>query len=127
MAHKHTTVLRFGRRRNRSPEPQSDRKNAAAADSVFVMGVAVVSLFFITALSGRSLSHDAARVESVFRDAAVPVMSSTVSELPEDPADIREILRDNIRDTAGEPFGYMGGRWNLWEYLGDVMAALLVG
>lgn len=29
--------------------------------------------------------------------------------------------------TEGEPAGFLDGEWNLWEYLSDVLSALLIG
>jgi len=126
-------------------------ENHAAANSVMLFGIIVSAVFFTVSLSGitpeHSLSSDAARIESVFNDNAgyntvsdsensfseycVPVMSSGVEPSPSDSESsdltVREKLRENIRSASGEAFGYMDGKWNLWEYLGDVMADLLIG
>ena len=54
-------------------------------------------------------------------EGAVAVMSSAVCE--------REAVVlpwETHEEAAGaEPFGYMDGEWNLWEYIGDLMWALL--
>lgn len=28
-------------------------------------------------------------------------------------------------DTSAEPFGYLNGEWNLWEYIGDTVSSLI--
>ena len=54
-------------------------------------------------------------------EGAVAVMSTAVGE--------REMVvppEENRGEAAGaEPFGYMDGEWNLWEYIGDLMWSLL--
>ncbi len=126
MATKNT--LQFGRKRPSPPSPPSHHR----ANLTLFCGTLTAAVFFIGSLSGTSLSGDARRVESALD--AVTVMSTGVDEAPENNAPplssadkVRERLRETVRDASGEPFGYMDGRWNLWEYLGDVMATLLVG
>ena len=52
-------------------------------------------------------------------EGVVAVMSTAV-DTDREKAEIPE-------PTSGDPFGYMGGEWNFWEYLGDLMASLLAG
>ncbi len=132
-----TTVLRVGKRhdqkscgKNGSPKR---RWSLRTEDAVMIFGLLVVAAFFLSPIlqtpffprkSGEpmGLSADAARLEEVF----LPVMSYTVEEEPE-PEGIRERIRKNVRSASGEAEGYLNGQWNLWEYIGDVMADLLVG
>lgn len=124
MKRNHTEILRFGKKREVHP-PQN---NSTAANHALLGGMIAAGIFFFGTLTGGSLSTDAERVEGAFRGDSHPVMSMVEEEsLPTDRENIKEFIRKNIRDTAAEPFGYMNGRWNLWEYLGDVMAELLMG
>jgi hypothetical protein len=125
---KHAETLRFGKKREKHPPKNSSN----AANHVLLCGMIAVGIFFFVTLTGGSLSDDAERVESAFRGDSLPVMSTAYGEtLSADGTDtddtVREFIRKNIRDASAEPFGYMNGRWNLWEYLGDVMAELLMG
>ena len=123
---KHTTVLQFGKHHHSSTDTAEKIKKevpSRSADLTLVFGAVVAAVFFISSLTGSSLNGDAMRVESVLNDKAVPVMSTGI----EDAEEIREILRENVRDASGEAFGYMGGKWTLWEYLGDIMAEMLIG
>ena len=131
MHKKTTTVLQFGKTPVRPAEPAKKTKKDPSAELALAFGVMVAAVFFVSSLTEGSLTGDAMRVESVLNDAAVPVMSTGVEETSEteeyNPEEIREILRKNVRDASGEALGYMGGKWNLWEYLGDIMAEMLIG
>lgn len=123
---KHTTVLQFGKHHNKptsTAEKIKKESPSRSADLTLAFGIMVAAVFFIGSLTESSLTGDARRVEAVLNDNAVPVMSTSV----EDTEEIREILRENVRNASGEAFGYMGGKWNLWEYLGDIMAEMLIG
>ncbi|MBE6597815.1 MAG: hypothetical protein E7638_00045 [Ruminococcaceae bacterium] len=126
-------TLRFGKGRS-TPSAQAQRNRCA--DTALICGTITAAVFFVGTLSGSSLTADAHRAESVLASSSVPAMSTAVDSsslaptpdnIPQSAEEMREILRKNVRDTSGEPFGYMGGQWNLWEYLGDLMADLLVG
>lgn len=123
---KHTVKMQFGHRKSTTQNP---RPSEHTANITLLCGVLTAGIFFLGSLTEASLSGDAQRVASVCDSAAVPVMSFvTESSGEENGGDaVREFLRKSIRDTSAEPFGYMNGRWNLWEYLGDVMADLLIG
>ncbi len=114
------TTLTFGKKRRKDPSP------TPAADLALLCGVITAAVFFLASLSPVRQSTGSPGTAS---DHAVPVMSGAVTEAPDaqDFTDVRELLRENVRHASGEPFGYMNGSWNLWEYLGDVMASLLAG
>lgn len=132
MHKKHTTVLQFGKPHAKPAESAEKDKPFHSADLALAFGVMVAAVFFVSSLTEGSLTGDAMRVESVLNNTAVPVMSTGMQEMQEireaeETGKIREILRENVKDASGEAFGYMGGKWNLWEYIGDVMADLLIG
>ena len=128
MKQKQTVKLQFGHKRSvKKTADSADR----TANQTLILGVLTVGVFFFGTLTGTSLREDAERVESVYRENAVPVMNYITDPSEEkdvqSEASVKEFIRKSIRDTAAEPFGYMNGKWNLWEYLGDVMADLLLG
>ena len=121
MKQKHTETLRFERKREKSDPKTADR----TAESVLLLGVIAVSVYFFGSMWGGPLTGEA---DPILNGNAIPVMSTFGEETASaDGEELRELLRKNLRDTSAEPFGYMNGRWNLWEYLGDVMAELLIG
>ncbi len=99
-----------------TPSPRSARRSWDTADAVFVLGTLFVLLFLYRMTGG--LSTDADRIMAG-ENVAVAVMSTGVAESGEE--------KEMLREVTGEPFGYMSGEWNLWEYIGDVMASLLTG
>lgn len=128
MRKKHVAILRFGKaKKERKPE-----KRAASPDTVLLSGFLIVAVFFFASLSdGSLLGADAKRIESALeksRENAAQVMSESVEDFPHGAEERPERLRENdrdARDVGGEAAGYLNGRWNLWEYLGDVLADLL--
>ena len=125
------TILRFGRprdgrsRHSTDPSPtqgtKKPTKKTPCAERTFLCSAVVAALFFIGALWGAPVNE----AQSEAPREAIPVMATPTEQTTEE--SVREILRKNIRDVSGEPFGYLDGQWNLWEYLGDVMAELLLG
>ena len=115
------TTLTFGKKRQK--ESSKNPSVTSAADLALLCGVITAAVFFLGSLS--PTVEDTVHAPLT----AIPVMSGAVevSSSADDVPEIRERLRENIRNASGEPFGYMNGRWNLWEYLGDVMASLLLG
>lgn len=109
-------ACRTGQNREKK-QPYNLHRKWDTADLVFILGTVMVVLFLYRMTGG--LSTDAHTPGTDHEPAAVAVMSSNVSESGEE----REILRE----VTGEPFGYMTGEWNLWEYIGDLMASLLMG
>jgi len=87
------------------------------ADLVFLCGTVFVFLFLYRMTGG--LTADAERLYPGTTETAVAVMSSSVAE--------EDTEREILQEVTGEPFGYMTGEWNLWEYIGDLMASLLMG
>ncbi len=128
MKQKQTVKLQFGRKRSVKETADSAERTA---NQTLILGLLTVGVFFFGTLTGTSLRKDAEQIESVYRDHAVPVMGYITETAEEEEgqseASVKEFIRKSIRDTAAEPFGYMNGKWNLWEYLGDVMADLLLG
>lgn len=124
MKSRYTETVRFGRKRKN----QGPKKESTAANLTLMGGIAALGVFFYGTLWGGIPMEKVGQTESDFFGEAVPVMSQSTEEtLPADGENMKEFLRKSIRDTSAEPFGYMNGRWNLWEYLGDVMAELLMG
>lgn len=113
-------MTHYGRPRNgtsgtESPPAQTVQK---AAGRVLALGGAMIAGFFLlmTVPGEKEVSGTAGIPEG-----AVAVMSTAVAE--------RESLavpEETREEAAGaEPFGYMNGEWNLWEYIGDLMWSLL--
>ncbi len=128
MKQNNTTTLQFGRKR---AVPKQQKTADRSADLALICGVITVGVFFFGSLTGGSLTEDGKRAEAALDRDAVPVMSTVTEADGEGDAaetdSVKEFIRKSIRDTSAEPFGYMDGRWNFWEYLGDVMADLLMG
>ena len=89
-----------------------------AAGRVLALGGAIIAGFFL--LMTVPGEHDTNPADGI-PEGAVAVMSTAVGE--------REMVvppEENRGEAAGaEPFGYMDGEWNLWEYIGDLMWSLL--
>lgn len=52
----------------------------------------------------------------------------TVPEIPSDAVSVMALSHPACGvPTEGEPAGFLDGEWNLWEYLSDVLSALLIG
>lgn len=116
-----TTTLQFGRKR---VVTEQQKNKDRSADLALICGVITVGVFFFGSLTGGSLTEDGKRAEAAL---SVPVMSYITESDGAEAGSVKEFIRKSIRDTSAEPFGYMDGRWNFWEYLGDVMADLLMG
>lgn len=56
-------------------------------------------------------------------EGAVAVMSTAVHD--RETLAMPETAGEDSAGTGAEPFGYMDGEWNLWEYIGDLMWSLL--
>lgn len=121
MKQNNTTTLQFGRKR---ALPQHQKNRDRSADLALTCGLITVGVFFFGSLTGGSLTEDGKRAEDAL---SVPVMSPVTEFDGAETESVKEFIRKSIRDTSAEPFGYMDGRWNFWEYLGDVMADLLMG
>ena len=122
MKKKSAAVLCFGKKRKTDVKITSTR----SAEIVLVCGVITMGVFFFGTLMGKTPSTVGEYLSS---SDAIPVMSEITEGITGQEETVRETLRKTVRDAAamgGEPFGYVDGKWNLWEYLGDVMAALLL-
>ena len=117
--------LQFGRKRNAKKE----KTPLDSADRALLCGIVTLGVLFFGILTGEESA------KAYVDGDAVPVMSILPTQgeetLLRDADTVKEYLRKNSENGAalsgGEPFGYMDGKWNLWEYLGDVMADLLMG
>ena len=89
-----------------------------AAGRILALGGAMIAGFFL--LMTVPQSRETADTGGV-PEGAVAVMSTAVA------GQERVTLPENSREEAAgaEPFGYMDGEWNLWEYIGDLMWSLL--
>ena len=100
-----------------SPETQYAASRQAAGRVLALGGAMIAGFFLLMTVPGEKETTPADGIP----EGAVAVMSTTVTE--------REMLtlpEENRGETAGaEPFGYMDGEWNLWEYIGDLMWSLL--
>lgn len=38
---------------------------------------------------------------------------------------VDEELSAENENTTADPFGYFNGKWNLWEYLGDIFSSMI--
>ncbi|MBQ7922446.1 MAG: hypothetical protein IJ325_07710 [Clostridia bacterium] len=98
-------------------EDKKQPRRYDTADLIFLLGTLMAVLFLYRMTGG--ISSDAELLKTEQEQIAVAVMSTNAAESGGE----REILRE----VTGEPFGYMTGEWNLWEYIGDLMASLLMG
>ncbi len=55
------------------------------------------------------------------------VIFQKASRLTDQPLRVEVSASVDERLTSAEPFGYFMGEWNLWEFIGDSIAALLSG
>lgn len=120
--------------------PDTFTRRADAPDAAALVCAVIAAVFFLGSFSG-GLRGDAAAVDALFEGGAVPVMSGAVESGSEntgvaakDPAkESSPVLKERLRKAgvpseapSDEAFGYLEGKWNLWEYIGDVMADLLL-
>ena len=96
-----------------------------AAGRILALGGAVLAGFLITMTVPWHIGGEG----SAFRAGEIPTegvmaVMSTAAEAREDLGPpVRE--RPDTADAGTEPFGYLDGEWNLWEYIGDLMWSLL--
>ncbi len=85
-----------------------------AAGLVLGLGCVMVTAFFLHTILPQ-------KTETSLPADAIAVMSTAVTDEP------RETVTTPAEryHTGAEPFGYMDGEWNLWEYIGDLMVSLL--
>ena len=90
-----------------------------AAEWILAVGTAmIVGFFFMMTVKLPIESQQ-------FSEETVAVMSTAVAEEREE---LRSLDGNPAEYSAGvgvEPFGYLDGEWNLWEYLGDLVWSLL--
>ena len=100
-----------------SPETQYTASRQAAGRVLALGGAMITGFFLLMTVPGEKETTPAGGIP----EGAVAVMSTAVTE--------REMLtlpEEKREEAAGtEPFGYMDGEWNLWEYIGDLMWSLL--
>lgn len=89
-----------------------------AAGRVLALGGAMIAGFFL--LMTAPQEQEITSTDGI-PEGAVAVMSTAVN------GQEMVTLSENSREEAAgaEPFGYMDGEWNLWEYIGDLMWSLL--
>lgn len=96
-----------------------------AAGRVLALGCAMLAGFLITV----TVPWHTGGGEDIFTEREIPaegvvaVMSTAVQE--KESLERPEREENNTADTVTEPFGYLDGEWNLWEYIGDLMWSLL--
>ncbi len=99
------------------PETQYTASRQAAGRVLALGGAMIAGFFLLMTVPGE---HDTNPADGI-PEGAVAVMSTAVTE--------REMLTvpaEKHGEAAGaEPFGYMDGEWNLWEYIGDLVWSLL--
>lgn len=104
----------------KSPSPQILH---TAAGRILALGCAMIAGFFLTTiLPAEEVEKTAFPERKMPAEGVTAVMQMTVPE--------REMLavqtgEENTAGTGAEPFGYLDGTWNLWEYIGDLMWSLL--
>ncbi|MBQ8641512.1 MAG: hypothetical protein IJ480_04780 [Clostridia bacterium] len=101
-------------------EPEENHALHAAAGRILALGCAMIAGFFIALTNTGGMEFLPAK-ENTLPEEAVAVMSTAVS----DRETLAEGGQNKTSDTAAEPFGYLDGEWNLWEYIGDLMWSLL--
>lgn len=91
-----------------------------AAGRILALGCAVLAGFLVNATIPRPPEEKPA--EYLPGSCTAAVMSTAVGER-EDLT--RPAPAEEKADTGAEPFGYLDGEWNLWEYIGDLMWSLI--
>lgn len=113
----------------RRPVPPSEAENSCpsvsaspavqkAAGRVLALGGAMIAGFFLLMTVPQEET-----VQNRIPEGAAAVMSTAVTEREE--LAIPAETNTPSAGTGAEPFGYMDGEWNLWEYIGDLMWSLL--
>ena len=88
-----------------------------AAGRVLALGGAMMIGFFLL----MTVPQEQETVPEGIPEGAVAAMSMAVTE-----KEAVILPSQSHEEAAGaEPFGYMDGEWNLWEYIGDLMWSLL--
>ena len=109
-------MTHYGRPKKTIPGSQALQNAQKAAGQVLALGGAMIAGFFLL----MTVPEETTATGSI-PEGAVAVMSTAVYE--------KEVLTapaETGNEAAGaEPFGYMDGEWNLWEYIGDLMWSLL--
>ena len=96
-----------------------------AAGRILALGCAVLAGVPITMTVPWHIGTE----ESAFREGKIPVegvaavMSTAVEERENLDRPVRET--PETADAGTEPFGYLDGEWNLWEYIGGLIGSLL--
>ena len=91
-----------------------------AAGRILALGCALLAGFLVSVTIPRQTED--AMENGIPSQGVAAVMSTAVGE--------RENLTrpnetEEKTDAGAEPFGYLDGEWNLWEYIGDLMWSLL--
>ncbi|MBR4961516.1 MAG: hypothetical protein IKY52_11520 [Clostridia bacterium] len=120
-------MIRYGRPEDGTKPMQSYGNHDAhtAAGRILALGCGILAGFLIT----MTVPWHTGRGESALTDSGLPVegvvavMSTAVQERESLERPMRN--ENNTADVVTEPFGYLDGEWNLWEYIGDLMWSLL--
>ena len=90
------------------------RQGLDTANLIFLLGIVMVVLFLYRISGG--FTTDEKILTDQPKDGVVSVMAVTETE-----------ERELLQEVTVDPRGYLDGEWNLWEYIGDLMASLLIG
>ena len=119
-------MTHYGRPAGKESVPPAHRDVQKAADRVLALGCALLAAFLIVmTVPWRTVRADSAFPEGYMPTEGVTAVMNTVTEIREDLTRPENVEPYDVSDTGAEPFGYLNGTWNLWEYIGDVMWSLL--
>lgn len=118
-------MTHYGRPTAGENTPAENRDAHTAAGRILALGCALIAGFLIS----MTVPWQAGSTEEAFPDGKMPaegvaaVMSTAVQE--KENLARPENGQEKSAGTGADPFGYLDGEWNLWEYIGDLMWSLL--
>lgn len=119
-------MTHYGRPAGKETEPTAHPTVQQAADRILALGCALVAVFLIAmTVPWQTFGANSAFPEGHMPTEGITAVMSTVTEEREDLTRPGNTELYDVSDTGAEPFGYLNGTWNLWEYIGDVMWSLL--
>ncbi len=108
-------MYHYGRPKSQH-DSTTDKTTGRSASLVLTLGCAMLCGFFL-----HTLVPDHNPQQTAVPEGYTAVMTTVPLEetIPE------QVTTPDREDTGAEPFGYLDGEWNLWEYIGDLMVSLL--
>lgn len=118
-------------RESSSKSDKTDVKESTSAYKSLFAGV-LICLFFVICITSKSSDPTGEGVLRKEEKKAAAYLGqneyvAAMLGLEENRAASKEEQLEDSKMTVIEPFGYLDGEWNLWEYIGDSLSSLLFG